>query len=375
VFDLADRIRGEIAATGPMSIADYMRRCLSDPKAGYYTTRDPFGTRGDFVTAPEVSQMFGELIGLWCVSVWTALGEPERFDLVELGPGRGTLMADLLRAARIRPCFTEAAAIHMVETSPTLREKQQQALAEHAGRVTWHDRIEGLGDGPLLLVANEFFDALPIRQFVLGPDAWRERMVGLDGDGALAFALGPPVSDPSSAENLPLGTEPGAVLETSPEGERIMAEICRRLGAAGGTALIVDYGKDRAAYGDTFQAVARHGYADPLADPGAADLTAHVDFLRLSQIAEAAGLAVSGPVGQGDFLLEMGLLERAGSLGAGKGQAVQEEIRAAVERLAGDDQMGRLFKVMAVSHGKIAFPGFDRSRATTHRPVEQEHKG
>lgn len=356
---LKDKIRARIAAEGPLTVADYMAICLGDPEHGYYTTREPFGARGDFITAPEVSQMFGELVGAACLAAWEALGCPERFELVELGPGRGTLMADFMRVASLRPAFVQAARLNLVETSPRLREIQRSTLARAPHAPNFRDRFQDVPDGPLILVANEFFDALPIHQFVRTPDGWRERRIGLAADGELVFGLGtaalPDAAVPAAARPAPAG----AILETQPAANAIAEDIGRRIVDFGGAALFIDYGYARTAPGDTLQALHRHSYDDVLAHPGEADLTAHVNFEALAAAAVKSGAAALPLLDQGDFLLRSGLLERAGALGAGKSHDEQETIREAVERLAAPDRMGTLFKVLAVTNSGITFPPFD----------------
>lgn len=354
---LETRIRRVIAATGPISVADYIALALGDPTHGYYTSRDPFGAAGDFVTAPEVSQMFGELVGIWCLAVHAAMGAPDPVRLVELGPGRGTLMADLLRAAALRPAFRRVASVHLVETSPVLRARQAERLSGLA-EPAWHGRVEEVPGGPAIVVANEFFDALPIRQLVKTADGWRERLVGLDAEDRLAFGAGTGAVDPAL---LPEGAddEPvGSVFELARPAAAVMAGIAARLVRQGGAMIVFDYGHIRSGFGETLQAVRAHAYADPLDRPGEMDLTAHVDFEALASAARAAGAMVHGPVTQGDFLLSMGLLERAGRLGAGRPPHEQKAIAAAVERLAGPGEMGRLFKAMAVTGEGTAVPGF-----------------
>lgn len=360
---LAARIADLITVGGPITVADYMAICLGDPDDGYYFTRDPFGTAGDFVTAPEISQMFGEIVGAALVEGWQSVGAPSPVHLVELGPGRGTLMADILRVVRLKPELSEALDVHLVETSPALRAAQARTIAPSGRRPRWHDSIESLPEGPLLVIANEFFDALPIRQFVAAGGVWRERVVGLGPAGGLAFGLGAGTLDHS---RLPPELHPardGAILEASTASTAAMTALAARIAAHGGLALVIDYGHVRSAVGDTFQAVKAHQPVDPLAEPGLADLTAHVDFAALARAAAAAGAAVHGPLEQGQFLTAAGLLQRAGHLGAGKGPEVQEAIRTAVERLAGPREMGKLFKVMAVTRPGVptaALPGFHR---------------
>jgi SAM-dependent MidA family methyltransferase len=360
---LAEKIRAIISAYGPISVTDYFALCLADPDYGYYKTRDPFGRGGDFVTAPEVSQLFGEMVGIFLVHAWEKHLKPRRnVRIAEIGPGRGTMMADILRVAqKLAPDLYEIATVHLVETSPTLREVQGKTLESHAVKIGWHDSFDEIPSGFLLLAANEFFDAVPIRQFVKTQAGFRERLVGVDGDGALTFTAGAGGLDPAL---LPTGHQtapPGTIVEVAPARAAIMQMLSDRLFDSGGTALIIDYGHLEAGFGDTLQAVFRHAFDPPLAHPGEADLTSHVDFEVLADIARARSIAVNGMTTQGEFLLKLGLLERAGALGRGKDAAEQEAIRAAVERLAGDglNQMGGLFKVMAVSSPSVALHPFE----------------
>ncbi len=341
-----------------MPLPEYMALCLGHPRHGYYMTRDPLGVRGDFTTAPEVSQMFGELLGAWAADTWMRLGGPAPFALVELGPGRGTLMADALRATARVPGFHAALTLHLVETSPVLRAKQAEALSPFTP--TWHDRLSDVPPGPMILLANEFFDALPIRQFVRGDRGWGERKVGLDADGRLAWVLDPRPGAalvPASLRHTP----PGGVVEVCPAAGAVAAEIGARLAAAPGAALIVDYGYAGPAVGDTLQALKRHAGVDPLAEPGEADLTAHVDFTALAESARAAGAAVHGPVTQGDLLERLGLSLRAQALKRLASPAQAGDIDAAANRLAGEQQMGRLFKAVAMTSPGAPVPaGFER---------------
>lgn len=349
---LRERIVRLIEATGPIPVGEYMATCLFDPGHGYYTTREPFGLGGDFTTAPEISQMFGELIAVWLFRTWHALGKPMPLTLAEIGPGRGTLMKDMLRTlVRLDPAFVDEAAFAMVETSPRLRDVQKATLSGVAGSIAWHETVDALPRAPLLIVGNELFDALPIRQFVRQSEGWRERMVGLDGGGGLAFFAGAGSLDatllPPGADSAPQGS----IAEIAPARAALMQAIAERLAIDGGAGLFIDYGHSEPGFGDTLQAVRAHAYEDVLASPGEADLTAHVDFAALAATARGLGLAAHCTT-QGDFLLEMGLLERAGALGAGAGEAAREKSSAAVERLAGPQGMGELFKVLAVlPHG------------------------
>ncbi|MCC5985368.1 MAG: SAM-dependent methyltransferase [Rhodobacteraceae bacterium] len=340
---LADILRRRIAATGPITVADYMRACLLHPEHGYYTTRDPLGAAGDFTTAPEISQMFGELAGLALAQAWLDQGAPAPFVLAEPGPGRGTLMADILRATRRVPGFQDAARVHLIEASPVLRAAQAAALAGHD--VTWHTRLADLPQAPLVLIANEFFDALPIRQFVRRGDGWAERMVGLV-DAALAFGLSDPAPLAALAHRR-ADTPEGAMVETCPEAPPLMAEIATRIARHGGAALIVDYG-DWRSRGDTLQALRGHAFDPPLAHPGATDLTAHVDFEPLAQAARSAGAAVAPLTPQGVFLERLGITARAQALARGLTGAARESHVRAHRRLTHPQEMGNLFKVLAV---------------------------
>ncbi|MFI4996301.1 MAG: class I SAM-dependent methyltransferase [Hyphomicrobiales bacterium] len=346
---LRQEIARLIAQEGPISVERYMKLALSHPRHGYYRSRDPFGAEGDFITAPEISQMFGELIGLWAADCWTRMGRPQRLNLVELGPGRGTLMADALRAARIVPGFRAALSLHFVETSEVLRRRQSEALEPCGLKPVWHERFEELPAGPLIVIANEFFDALPIRQYVRAAKGWHERLVGLDREGALAFGL----SAPSEA-SLRLGAPQGSILEISPEGLALARHIARSLLAHGGAALVIDYGHTMRGFGDTLQAVRKHGFVDPLAMPGESDLTAHVDFTALGEVARKAGAALHGPASQGDFLRALGIEARAQTLKTAQ-PAQAAAIDAALDRLAGHGagEMGALFKAMVITDPKL----------------------
>lgn len=361
---LEHRIKALVRLNGPMAVFDYMALCLGDPEHGYYMAREPFGEAGDFITAPEVSQMFGEMIGAFVVETWERLGRPAPFNLVEFGPGRGTLMADLLRVARRVPAFFSAARLHLVETSPRLRAKQAATLAGQPLRPTWHDRLDTLPPGPLLVVANEFFDALPIRQFERRDGAWHERVVGLDAAGELAFGLGTTML-PAEAVPASLGpAEDGTILEVAPVAVEVMSALAARVAVEGGLVVAIDYGYSGPAFGDTFQAIRAHTNVDTLGRPGEADLTAHVDFAVLAQAARRAGATVHGPIEQGAFLLALGLAERAGRLGADKDEATRAELVSQVTRLVAPEEMGSLFKVVAVTPPGIVPPGFAPSNPT-----------
>lgn len=348
---LGVKLGRRIAASGPLTVAELMAAALGDPEHGYYMRREPFGPAGDFVTAPDISQMFGELIGLWLGAVWQAMGAPAAPVLTELGPGRGTLMADALRALAKVPDFP-AVTPHLVETSPRLRAVQRAHLGD---RLIHHDDLSTLPEGPLLLVANEFFDALPIRQLVWQDGAFHERLVGL-GRSGLCFGLAP---DPTRLA-LPPGAAPhaGAVFELCPAGAAIAAALGGRLGAQGGAALIIDYGAAHDGFADTLQAMRRHGYAEILSTLGEADLTAQVNFAPLAAAAAGQGAAIHGPVAQGPFLEALGLGLREAALARARPDQAPA-LAAARARLTAPDQMGSLFKVLALSHpGLPALPGF-----------------
>ncbi|HWT99141.1 MAG TPA: class I SAM-dependent methyltransferase [Terriglobales bacterium] len=351
------RIAKQIRAQGAVTVADFMRLALSARELGYYSSRDPLGAAGDFTTAPEISQMFGEMIGLWCVDTWQRLGAPQAINLVELGPGRGTLMADALRAAKLAPDFLAAIRLHLVEISAPLRERQADNL--QAFQPQWHDSIETLPAGPLLVVANEFFDALPIHQFTMTESGWRERGVTLGDDDRFAWTLLPPGPQlallPSSLRAAPLG----AIAECSPASQRILGILAQHCLQSAGAALFIDYGPAASGFGDTFQALKAHRYHDPLQDVGDVDLTAHVDLPHLARLAQEAGCGSFGPVGQGDFLRALGIETRAAMLSRHQDHVTQQEIQTALHRLIDAAQMGTLFKVVAItSPGITELAGF-----------------
>ncbi|MCZ6745010.1 MAG: SAM-dependent methyltransferase [Alphaproteobacteria bacterium] len=365
---LARILRRRIERQGPITVADYMAAALGHPKYGYYMGKDPFGVRGDFITAPEISQMFGELIGLWCVICWRQMERPKVVHLVELGPGRGTLMGDALRAARAVPEFIDAIRLHLVETSPALRKRQGENLGDYAPR--WHARLDRVPDGRMILIANEFFDALPVHQFERTGKGWVERLVHFDAvSGEFGFTLATEAAEPEAPLparlfNAPSQTVPiGAIGEVSPEGRALGREIGGRLARSGGVALIVDYGHARSAPGETLQAVKGHQYHDVLADPGAADLTAHVDFEALAAAGAQAGARTYGPVSQGAFLASLGIDARTEALleSASPGQA--QDIRLSLRRLVASSEMGVLFKALCLAHpGQPAPPGFETAK-------------
>ena len=352
---LAEKLVAQIRANGPITVADFMAACLADPQHGYYMRGEPFGRAGDFITAPEISQIFGELIGLWAIAVWEMLGSPDPFVLAELGPGRGTLMADMLRTGGVKPAFLRAASVHLVEMSPRLREVQKAALAPTGQAVHWHARIDDIPHAPTVFIANEFFDAMPVRQFQWQDGGWAERVIGLNDDGEFTFGLSP-VSQRPAEVSLP----DGAVVEASPTGKAVMTLIGERIARDRGAALIIDYGSDQPGIGDTLQAVRAHKYESPFAMPGEADVTCHVDFSALARTAGEAGIEPRPVIGQGEFLVRLGLVERANVLGRDKDAKTRDQIASAIERLAGPKAMGKLFKVLAVASPGLKLPIFDK---------------
>jgi NADH dehydrogenase [ubiquinone] 1 alpha subcomplex assembly factor 7 len=358
---LEERLIDLIKANGPITIADFMADALGHPHDGYYMSSSPIGASGDFTTAPEISQVFGELIGLWLVQSWTEMGQPKAFNLVELGPGRGVLMSDVLRASQLRPAFLRAAAVWLVETSGRLRYEQQMRLRAQSAKPQWADDFTEIAPAPYLIVANEFFDCLPIRQFERTNTGWRERLVGLSGDHAsLSFvhASTPPPPDIDLPD--PSHVELGTVIERSAPSVSAIRQIASALVEHGGRALIIDYGQLGTGKGDTLQAVRRHRYWPVLSSPGKADITAHVDFEALSRAAVEEGAACWGPVAQGAFLNRLGLPARVAALSAGKDEAEIEKIRSGVHRIAAPEEMGEVFKVMCVSSPTLPTPaGFE----------------
>jgi len=345
---LRDRLAAEIAQTGPLTIAQYMTACLHDPQHGYYATRPALGPAGDFVTAPLVSQMFGELIGVWAASAWRLMDEPAQVRLVEMGPGDGTLMSDLLRAARALPGFLEAADIWLVETSGPLEALQAERLGQ---AVRWARTLDEVpGGAPLLLVANELLDCLPARQFVRMATGWAEQVVAVGADGGLQFARVPaPVQLPDARE--------GVVLERSGAQEALGAALGQRLVRDGGAALLIDYGHDQPGFGDTLQALRRHEKVDPLACPGEADLTVHADFPAVMAAAEREG-AAAAILTQAQFLARMGIGERAEALVAAHPDKTGV-IGRQLHRLVGGDQMGDLFKACCLHAPDWIPPAFE----------------
>jgi NADH dehydrogenase [ubiquinone] 1 alpha subcomplex assembly factor 7 len=358
---LQAEIRRLIAVAGPMLVADYMRLCLTHPQYGYYLTHEVIGAAGDFITAPEISQMFGEIVGVWMATVWRQMGAPENVRVIELGPGRGTLMADALRAVQIVKGFRTAIVLHLVEISPKLQEAQQRRLEGIGVPILWHPTLADVPAGPTIIVANEFIDALPIHQAVKQADGWHECVVEISPDGKLAIG--------AARDRLPHfeATLPRA-LRRCPEGsiyewrpDTVAIELGRRV-RSDGVALVIDYGHAREGLGETLQAVSGHVFTDPLHGPGQADLTAHVDFAALAQSAEIIGASVHGPVTQRDFLHRLGIEKRAAALKSRASPENAAAIDSAFVRLtaAGPKGMGDLFKVLAIADAKFGpLPGFE----------------
>jgi len=353
-------IRRRIALAGPMPVAEYMALCLFDPAHGYYTTHDPFGARGDFITAPEVSQMFGELIGLWVAAVWKQIGAPENVRLIELGPGRGTMMKDALRAVKVVPEFRAAAVAHLVEVSPLLRAQQEKALEDAGVPIFWHATLSDVPKGPAIILANEFFDALPVNQAIKTERGWHERRIQIDSNGELAFTVAPEPM-PFFQTLLPpalRAPRAGAIFEWRADTAAI--DLGRCIADNRGAGLVIDYGHTETGLGETLQAVGQHAYADPLTFPGSLDLTAHVDFQSLTRAVEAMGARGFGPIEQSQFLRRLGIEQRATTLKADRARA--GEIDEALARLIGQNRtaMGELFKVAAFAHPSVGvLPGLE----------------
>ena len=359
---LEAEIRRRISLAGPMPVRQYMELCLTHPTHGYYTTRDPLGRGGDFITAPEVSQVFGELIGLWAASAWHRMGQPENVRLVEIGPGRGTMMLDALRAAQVVPAFRAAIVLHLIEISPALQQRQQQTFATLNIPTMWHQTLDEVPNGPAIVLANELFDALPANQAIKQFNGWYERVIEIDADGNLAFGMGNeviPLFDqlvPTDLRDAPIGS----IYEW--RADNLPLALSRRLVHQGGAALVIDYGHIESAIGDTLQAVSDHAFVNPLESPGEVDLTAHVDFQAFALAAESMGAHVLGPIEQAKFLRNLGIEKRAAAL---KALALPEraaQFEGAIKRLLGEGrtEMGKLFKVIGIADPKLGnLPGFE----------------
>ena len=362
---LEERLLTLIEDHGPIRVGDYMADALGHPQHGYYMTSAAFGAEGDFTTAPEISQIFGELVGAWLVQAWEDIGAPSLFNLIELGPGRGTLMADILRTAKVRPKFLKAVRTYMIETSGRQRYTQQKTLQQAGVPITWATEMHDIPPAPTLIIANEFFDCLPIRQFVRtadrGTKCWREKLVGYQDQGGerrLCFVHSEALYEtPSGA---PAGAKPEDIFEVSEDAQSLISDIAGRLSAHKGRALIIDYGHGRSGFGDTLQALRDHRYWPPLAEPGMADVTAHVDFAALARTGREHELLVHGPELQGRFLTRLGLEQRKAALLSKAPAEKQELISTGAARLVNADEMGTLFKAMCLSSpGLVAPAGFE----------------
>ncbi len=341
-----------IKTQGPISIASFMAEALGNESHGYYMKKDPFGQSGDFTTAPEISQMFGEMIGLWLGGNWKNMNSPEKLHLVELGPGRGTLMQDILRSMKIIPGLLNVLEVHLVEMSPVLRRLQEKNLHDFSN-ITWHNRVRDVLDHargePVLFIANEFFDALPVRQFQKAETGWHERLLCLGAEEQLCIQLAPMASPEQMIPSALHRADLGSIVEVCTMAEHILAELAEHIRDHGGTGLIIDYGHDTHGTGNTLQAVKNHKYIDILSDPGDVDLTTHVNFQRLKEIALNCEMQVFGPVEQGKFLKSIGIEARAESLLAIATDSQRKDILSALHRLTDASEMGSLFKVMALT--------------------------
>ena len=350
-MSLRERLTAQIQASGPLTVAQYMTACLHDPDFGYYATRPALGEDGDFITAPQVSQMFGELLGLWAAECWVRLGKAPRIRLVEAGPGDGTLMADMLRAARAAPGFLDAADVWLVETSAPLRARQRERLG---GGLQWAAVLGEIPAGsPVILIANELLDCLPARQWVRTSAGWSERMVGLNRDGNLAFGLGAAVPALDGVR-----AQPGEIREVSPAQQAFGVEAGRLVARDGGAALMIDYGHAAPSYGDTLQALSRHRKIDPLTCPGEADLTVHADFPAVLSAGVGQAAAAAPILSQGEFLRRLGIETRAAALTRAHPDRA-DAIARQTDRLVAADQMGALFKAACLYSPGWTPPGFE----------------
>jgi len=361
--DLANILRDRISKEGPISVAAFMATALSHPQQGYYVTRDPLGRSGDFITAPEVSQMFGELIGLWAATVWQFQDCPQNIRLIELGPGRGTLMADALRAIdQAMPDLSRALCVDLVEISPILRERQKESLLSWHQKIdiNWHDTIDTIPGAPCIIIANEFFDALPVHQYERLSEGWCERLVGLDEGGGFCFEHSGILADDSVIPEHFQYEPVGQFFESNPSSIDIVGKLCDRMAGQKSACLIIDYGHIKQGVGETMQAIKGQIFHDVLCDPGEADLTAHVDFEALSTEAKNKGCRVYGPVLQKEFLEGLGIQARAEKLMAGATPDQAKDVQRALDRLIGEQEMGTLFKVVSFSDLNVAaLPGFE----------------
>lgn len=362
---LKQRILQHIRDSGPMNIASYMSWCLLDPTQGYYPTRDPLGVDGDFITAPEISQMFGELLGIWLLQSWRNMGSPKRVELIEYGPGRGVMMSDILRTARLDKDFLAAIRVSLIETSSALEAKQAEQLADASVPVSWVEKLEDVPEGPTLLIGNEYLDCLPIRQFVMkdrfkGKAGWHERMVDIHPNNPekLVYTVSEAGISEIDQDLLPADMPDAKnedLVEVCSGLQQIADVLGHRLAQDMGAALFIDYGPDQTEFGDTFQALHKHQKVYPLDNPGEADLTARVNFRALAEDAGRDGLMVYGPCPQGQFLSRLGIEVRAVALTKSAPEA-KEKIARQLHRLTSEDEMGTLFKAIAIQSTTLPAP-------------------
>ncbi|WP_375625074.1 class I SAM-dependent methyltransferase [Bartonella sp. MU37NMGALS] len=353
--NLKEKIKEIIALNGPITVSQYMTLALTDPQFGYYQTQTPFGRAGDFITAPEISQLFGEMIGIWTLASWNAHGCPHPFILAEIGPGRGTLMDDVLRTIqKLSTTAFNAAEIFLLEISKKLAKEQKKRLCSYQKQIHSIERFDQIPSKPLFLIANEFFDTLPINQYIKVNGEWKERCITVNQDGDFIF-IAAPHKLPSSLQTYCSKVPNGTIFEHAPLRHQFMEQISYHLVQVTGSALLIDYGATDLAFGDTLQALSKHRFRDVFDAPGEHDLTSHVDFSFLQNIALEKG-CFAEIFEQGEFLLKMGLLERAKQLGASKSATLKDKIRQDIERLAGPDQMGKLFKVLHICDKNISIP-------------------
>ena len=362
---LEDRIKARITAEGPMSVAEYMAVCLLDPTDGYYPTRDPLGSDGDFITAPEISQMFGEVIALWCIQSWIDLGRPPTLNLIELGPGRGIMMSDILRTATLDPAFEKALTVTLIEASAALEAVQAKTLANAGVPVNWASDLAKAPNGPTLIIGNEFLDCLPIRQFIqkdpfAGKAGWHERLVALDDEKRLSFGVAPVAISELLQEDLPSGIEDARsedLLEICPSARQIIDHLSVRFGAHPCRALFIDYGPDVTEFGDTLQALKRHEKVGVFSDPGNTDLTARVDFAALQEMAKAVSLPVTNAAPQREFLSKLGIEMRAVALSKSSSNPdARAKIARQLHRLMDSEEMGELFKAICIQSTGLPLP-------------------
>jgi NADH dehydrogenase [ubiquinone] 1 alpha subcomplex assembly factor 7 len=361
---IGERLRQRIRTGGPLSVANFMTEALFDPQHGYYATKDPIGAGSDFITAPEISQMFGELMGLWIAQSWYDMGQPDPFHLIELGPGRGTMMFDALRAGRAVPGFLEAARISLVEASAALKAVQAQTLGPSGAQIQWANRLESVPAGPSIIIGNEFLDCLPVRQAIKHDGVWHERMVGLDDDNTdqFVFVLGPALGiDVALIPKRLVDEADDTLVEVRPGDQQLIEAIRLRMAEHPTRALFIDYGPAQSEAGDTLQAIRAHQKMAPLDDPGTADLTARVDFESLLRTAKQHGMLTYGPELQGEFLLKLGMEARAATLSQSAPEK-RSQIARQVWRLTDKDQMGQLFKLVCLDSETLPQPpGFSLS--------------